>query len=326
MSKSHSAHGDVQSAGPVVSVLHNWATEQIFHDFEPGYDIGLVAADDAAGRARLRDTEVLVVALAPIDARLLDLAPRLRLVLNFGVGLDLLDMAALRARGVRVANTPGYNADVVAEHALMLLLVLSRGFVRSYLDLKMRGKWRGSGPWSWELKGKRLGIIGFGEVGKALARKARGLEMTVSAWNRRGDPRPPRDGVDFLNFTALLAASDALCVCAPLTAQTRGLVGRQALQAMKPGAVLLNVGRGAIVDQTALLEAVTSGHLRGAGLDVTDPEPLAPDDPLLGVDNIVITPHCAGTSTDTRARGRRRIYANIDRYARGDTLRGEVAP
>ena len=309
---------------PVVTVLRNRPTSEIFRRFEPGHDIGFASPNEAEGRERLRRTEILVVALTRVDAALLDLMPRLRLVQNFGVGVDLLDLAALHARGVRVANTRGYNADVVAEHALMLLLVLSRGFVPTYENLKQRGEWRGSGPWSWELKGRRMGIIGFGQVGRALARKAQGLEMTVCAWNRRGIARAPENGVRFLALDALLAGSDVLCVTAPLTDETRRLIDARALSALPDGAVLINVGRGGIVDQDALVTAVREGRLRGAGLDVTDPEPLPAGHALLGVDNIIVTPHCAGTSVDTRARGRDMVYENIGRFARGEPLLNEV--
>jgi len=311
---------------PVVTILRNAATAQIFRELPDNYDIAFAGAENAPDRQRLRNTEVLIVALTRVDAALLDLMPKLRLVQNFGVGLDLLDLQALRARGIQVANTRGYNADVVAEHAMMLLLVLSRGFVKPYLDLKQRGEWRGSGPWSWELKGKRLGILGYGHVGRALARKARCFDMTVEVWNRSGAARSSRDGIAWLSLDELLASTDALCITAPLTAQTRALIGREALARMKPGAVLVNVGRGPIVDQEALIEAVRTGRLRGAGLDVTDPEPLPPDHPLLSVDNIVVTPHCAGVSSDTRARGRAMVYDNIERFARGEPVRNRVEP
>lgn len=311
---------------PVVTVLRNAATAQIFRELPENYDIAFAGTEDARDRQRLRRTEILVVALTRVDAALLDLMPKLRLVQNFGVGLDMLDLETLRSRGIQVANTRGYNADVVAEHAMMLLLVLSRGFVKPYLDLKQRGEWRGSGPWSWELKGKRMGIIGYGEVGKALARKARCFDMTVQVWNRAGAARSSRDGIVLQPLSELLASTDALCITAPLTAQTRGLIGRDALERMRPEAVLVNVGRGAIVDQNALIEAVRGRRLRGAGLDVTDPEPLPPDHALLSVDNIVVTPHCAGASADTRARGRAMVYDNIERFARGEPVLNRVEP
>lgn len=305
---------------PVVTILRNTPTSQIFSELPPGYDIRLVAPGDPGAVSRFRQTQILIVALTRVDTALLDRMPRLRLVQNFGVGLDLLDLEALRTRDILVTNTRGYNADVVAEHAMMLLLVLSRGFVKSYLDLKMRGEWRGSGPWSWELKGRRLGILGFGQVGRTLARKAQAFDMSVQAWNRGETPRSAENGVSFLALDALLATTDALCITAPLSSQTRGLIGRAALSRMKPQSVLINVGRGPIVDQDALLDAVRTGQLRGAGLDVTDPEPLPPGHPLLAEDNIVVTPHCAGTSTDTRARGRALVYENIARYTRGEPL------
>lgn len=304
-----------------ITILRNRATEQIFRSLPDGYNIRFASRDDAAGAERLRETEILIAALAAVDRDLVAAMPRLRLVQSFGVGTDLFDLDALRERGILVANTRGYNADVVAEHAMMLTLVLSRSFVQPYLDLKQRGEWRGSGNRSWELQSKSLGILGFGRVGRALARKARAFDMRVAAWNRRpGTPRSPQDGVVFLALEGLLAQTDVLCITAPLTDETRGLIGARELARLKPGAVLINVGRGPIVDQDALIAAVQAGDLRGAGLDVTDPEPLPARHPLLQVDNIVVTPHCAGSSTDTRARGRRVVYENIDRYLRGQVL------
>lgn len=304
-----------------ITILRNGATEQIFSALPDGYDIRFAARDDGAGMQRLRETEVLVVALARVDRDLVEAMPRLRLVQNFGVGVDLLDLDALRERGIRVANTRGYNADVVAEHAMMLLLVLARGFVPSYLDLKQHGEWRSAGNRSWELRDKRLGILGFGGIGRALARKARAFDMNVAAWNRRPQaPRPPEDGVVFLPLDELLAQADALCVTAPLTPNTRGLIGARELGLLQPDAVLVNVARGAIVDQDALVACVRAGRLRGAGLDVTDPEPLPAGHPLLREDNVIVTPHCAGSSIDTRARGWRIVYENIDRYLRGEPL------
>lgn len=165
-----------------------------------------------------------------------------------------------------------------------------------------------------------MGVLGFGYIGKACARRAAGFDMRVIGWNRNPDrPRPPEAGVEFFPLDTVLRESDVLMIATPLSQQTRGLIGRDQLARMKPSAVIVNVGRGPIIDEAALAEAVESGRLAGAGLDVTAREPIEPDSPLLKVDNIVITPHYGGGSSDSRARGRIYIYDNVARYFRGET-------
>ena len=311
-----------------VTVLLNPVTQRAFELFPPGYDVAGVELSDPQAAERLRETEVLVTSgRIALDRALIQRMPNLRFVQTHGVRLDESDHAALADRRSPVARVQGSEAPRVAEHAMLLLLLLSRQCLRRCLDLKQRGEWRGAGEEAWELAGKTMAILGFGYIGRSVARKAQGFDMRVIAWNRDPDkPRPPADGVEFFPLETVLREADVLCIATPLSSQTRGLINAERLALMKPTAILVNVGRGEIVDQAALIDAVESARLAGAGLDVTTPEPLPPDDPLLKVDRIVITPHYAGGSRDSRPRARSYIYENVARYFRGETPLRLVTP
>lgn len=303
-----------------VTVLMDHITDKIYENFPEGYDVAGIQRSDPGADDRLRETEVLISCLTPVDPTTIDAMPNLRFVQVFGVGVDKLDLPALWERGVVVSNTLGHNAPSVAEHAMLLALVLCRQFVGPYLDLKQKGEWRGAGEQAWELAGKKMGILGLGHIGKSVARKAQGFGMKVVAWQRSPDrPRPPEDGVEFASLEDVLRTSDVLCIATPLSQQTRGLINAERLALMKPTAIIVNVGRGPIIDEAALIDAVENGRLAGAGLDVTAQEPCDPNDPLLKVDGIVVTPHYAGGSRDSRVRGRQYVYDNVARYFRGDT-------
>ncbi|HEX2172941.1 MAG TPA: NAD(P)-dependent oxidoreductase, partial [Dehalococcoidia bacterium] len=279
-----------------------------------------IRLDDPGAGARLAETEVIATALTSVDRAVIEAAPNLRLVQAFGIGVNRHDVLALAERGILIANTEGSNSVSTAEHGFMLALVLSRQFLRPYLDLKQQGAWRGAGEEAWELAGKTMAILGYGNIGRAVGRMARGFDMRVIAWNRRADqPRPPEDGVHFYPLEALLPEADVLYIALPLSRQSRGLIGAEQLALLKPSAILINVGRGPIVDEVALIDAVDSGRLAGAGLDVTTQEPLPPDSPLLKVDRIVVTPHYGGGSRDSLARMRRYVVENVVRYLRGET-------
>ena len=311
-----------------VTVLLNQVTQRAFEQFPPGYDVAGVELNDPKAADRLRETEVLITSgRISLDRALIERMPNLRFVQTHGVGVDKIDHAALAEHQILVANNQGSNAPSVAEHAMLLALVLSRQFLQPYLDLKQRGEWRGAGEEAWELAGKTMAILGFGAIGRSVAKKAQAFDMRVIAWHRDpAKPRPPEDGVEFFPLETVLGEADVVCIATPLSSQTRGLINAERLALMKPTAILINVGRGEIVDQAALIVAVESGRLAGAGLDVTTPEPLPPDDPLLKVDRIVITPHYAGGSRDSRPRARSYIYDNVARYFRGETPLRLVTP
>ena len=234
------------------------------------------------------DGVVMVMEQPALTARLIELAPRLRIACRFGAGYDNFDVPALTRRGIPLATTGNANADTVAEHAFYLMLALARHGPALERAVKS-GAWpRGFG--SVELRGRTCVIVGYGHIGRAVARRATAFEMKIVAV----DPNVP--GTEKL-ADALPQADFVVLACA-LTPETRGLIGAQALARIKPGAFLVNVARGPIVDEAALVAALEAGGLAGAGLDVLETEPPRPGHSLLARDNVVLTPH-VGAFIDT---------------------------
>ncbi|MBA4064090.1 MAG: D-glycerate dehydrogenase [Isosphaera sp.] len=240
-----------------------------------------------------------------VDAALLDRHPGVRVVSNFGVGVDHVDLRAAAARGIPVGNTPGILDGATADLAFALLLAAGRRVVEG--DRYARGphflRFDPSFMLGREVHGSTLGILGMGRIGRQVGLRARGFGMKVLYHNRtRSDEAEVAVGARYVGRDELLAASDYVVLTVPLTDQTRGLIGRAELALMKPTAVLVNVARGAVVDANALSEALAAGRLHAAALDVTDPEPLPRDHPLLKLDNVIITPHLGSASVETRRR------------------------
>jgi D-3-phosphoglycerate dehydrogenase len=251
--------------------------------------------------AQVGSVEALIPSMTPIAAALMDAAPRLRLIVQFGAGLEGVDQEAARARGIAVRNAPGLNAEAVAEHVAFLMLALARRLpehARSFASRVI-----GSPP-GRELAGKTLGIVGLGASGRALARLARAFGMRVIAVRRSPGASDP--DAEWLggpgDLDALLARSDVVSLLAPLDQSTRGLIDARRLALMKPSAFLINAGRGGLVDRAALVEALASRRIAGAGLDVFWDEPPDPADPLLAMDNLVATPHVAGVTVEALGR------------------------
>jgi glyoxylate reductase len=226
-----------------------------------------------------------------IDAQLLDRAPRLRAIANYAVGVDNVDLAAATARGIPVGNTPDVLTDATADLTFALLLAAARKLAEASAAV-------GAGDWpTWEpaahlgasVYGATLGIVGFGRIGQAVAKRATGFEMTVL---HTGD----------VSLPDLLRASDFVSLHCPLTDATRNLIDARALGAMKPTAILINTARGGIVDWRALRAALLDGTIAGAALDVTDPEPLPADHPLLRAPNLIVTPHIGSATRAARER------------------------
>ena len=217
--------------------------------------------------------------------------PDLRMITVCGIGVDAIDLAAAKELGIVVCNVPGRTAPIVAEHALALLLATARRVVYQTQQLR-RGEWRTRDNVC--LHGKTLGVVGAGAIGAAMARLGTAIGMRVQAWTFHPDPGRERElGVPFVPLDELLRTSDAISVHVKLTAETRGLLGPREFALMKPGALLVNTARGAIVDTSALVGALQSGRLGGAGIDVFDVEPLPADHPLLACEQVVLTPHVA---------------------------------
>jgi glyoxylate reductase len=262
-------------------------------------------------RAAVADAEGLLSLLTDrVDAALLDAAPRLRVVSNYAVGRDNIDLAAARQRGIAVGVTPDVLTGATADLALALLLAVARNLPQAAADVRA-GAWRTWEPARWlglELDGAELAIVGAGRIGRATARRAAAFGMRITLVGRHDD------------LHAALRRADVVSLHAPLTDQTRHLIDAAALAAMKPSAILINTARGGLVDQRALRAALLDGTIAGAGLDVTDPEPLAPGDPLLEAPNLLVLPHVGSATHVARERMAQRTVDNLLAGLAGEPL------
>jgi glyoxylate reductase len=252
----------------------------------PGRDQLLARAPELDG--------LLSLLTDPVDAELIEAAPRLRAISNYAVGVDNVDLEAAAARGIPVGNTPDVLTDTTADLAVALMLGISRHLVEGDAYVR-RGGWR-----TWEtglllghdLHGATVGIVGFGRIGQAVGRRLEGFGCEILHTSRSGGVR----------LEELLDRSDFVTLHSPLTPETRGLIGDEALARMKPTAYLVNTARGPIVDSEALGRALHAGRIAGAALDVTDPEPLPGEHPLLRAPNLLVLPHLGSATEATRAR------------------------
>jgi glyoxylate reductase len=240
-----------------------------------------------------------------VDAKLIDRLPRLRVISNFGVGVDHIDLAAAAARGIAVGNTPGVLEGATADLAFALLLAAGRRLVEG--DRYARGPdflhYDPSYMLGREVHDATLGIIGMGHIGEQVARRGRAFDMTVLYHNRHRRPAAETAlGARYVSRDELLGAADYVVLTVPLTPETRHLIGRAELARMKPTAILINVARGPVVDTAALTDALVARSIYAAALDVTDPEPLPRDHPLLRLENVIITPHLGSATEQTRQR------------------------
>ncbi len=236
-----------------------------------------------------------IAGLDAIDAEALKSADRLKVIARYGVGVDGVDLRAARERGIVVTNTPGANSVSVAELALGLMLSLARQIPEAAQAVH-EGKWpRYAGV---SLEGKTIGILGLGAIGRQLARRLMAFDCRVLAYDPLIDTNVARElGITMTEMDEVLAQADFVSLHLPLLAETRGLVGDAFLAKMKPAAFLVNTARGEIIDEAALLRALKSGHLKGAGLDAFAVEPPDPNNPLLGLPQVIATPHL-GAMTD----------------------------
>lgn len=239
-----------------------------------------------------------------IDAHLIAASStQLKVISQMAVGYDNIDAKAAQARSILVGNTPGVLTDATADLAFALLLTAARRIVEG-VEYIRKGNWRTWEPMALlggDLSGATLGIIGLGRIGEAVARRAKGFDMRIIAYSpSRNTADVSQLGIELTSLDSLLQQSDYVSIHVPLNTQTRGLINAEALRKMKPSAILINTARGPIVDQQALYEAVKSGIIGGAALDVTNPEPMASDDPLLSLPNVTIVPHIGSASLRTR--------------------------
>jgi phosphoglycerate dehydrogenase-like enzyme len=294
-----------------------------------GVALATLARDDDAERvAKLADAEIVVVAAYRFRADLIAAAKRLRFVQHQGVGYqDTIDLAALRGAGARLALTPEGTTDSVAEHTIMLMLAANRHL--SFADSELRqGRFHINRlrPVSRDLGGMTIGYIGMGRIAQGVAARLKafgvdGLYVDTLALDSAAEDRL---AVRRTTLADLYARADIVTLHCPLTAQTRGMIDRDALARMKPGAVLINTARGGLIDEAALVAALESGHLAAAGLDVFQSEPPSIGDRLLALPNVVLTPHVSAGTRDALGVKMRAIFANIQRFQGGLPLNNEV--
>jgi glyoxylate reductase len=282
-------------------------------------------------KQKIADCDGLVSLLTDrIDGELLDAGPRLKVVSNFAVGFNNIDVPAATARGVSVGNTPGALTDATADCAFMLLIAAARRLAEGILDAR-EGRWKTWEPVGYlgqDLAGKTLGVVGMGRIGAALAKRCRGgWDMTVLYYDLAANRQAEAElGARRVGLEELLRESDFVSVHAALTPENHHLIGATQFKRMKPSAVFVNTARGPLVDQKALYEALKAGTIFAAGLDVTDPEPPEPADPLLKLPNVVIAPHIASATFSTRD-GMAEICAdNLIAGVTGQPLRAWVNP
>ncbi|MCM0018709.1 MAG: 2-hydroxyacid dehydrogenase [Tagaea sp.] len=295
------------------------------------FDVVTLSTDgDDERLARIAECEVVICAATPLRRKFIERAASLRLVHHQGVGWqDTIDWQVLKERGIPLALTPEGTTEGVAEHTILLMLAAAKRL--SFADSELRaGRWhinalRGE---SRELAGKTIGYVGMGRIAQAVAERLAAFGCSGLYHDpvvRLAPALEARLGVATATFDEVLAKADVLTIHVPLTATTKGLIGPSAIARMKKGAILVNTARGGIVDETALAEALRSGHLLAAGLDVFETEPPASSNALLALPNAVLTPHISAGTRDAMERKMTAIFANIGRFYRGEPLANRVA-
>ena len=258
--------------------------------------------EDALSHAPSADA-LIVRSSTQVDAEFMQAAPNLKAVARAGTGVDNVDLAEASKRGIVVMNTPGGNTLAAAEHAFALMLSLVRHIPAAHQAL-VEGRWARSDYLGSELNGKTLGIVGFGRIGQEIAKRAQAFNMTVITHDPyispEADELADQLQIERVDLNTLLSRSDAVTLHAYLSDETRGMMNAERLAMMKRGAILINTSRGPLVEDAALAEAVRSGHLAGAGIDVYDVEPVPADNPLIGLTGIIHTPHLGASTIDAQ--------------------------
>jgi len=250
-------------------------------------------------------------------------APNLKVISNMGVGYDHIDTVAAKSRGIEVGNTPGVLSDTTADMTFALLLGAARNVVPSNGFVRSR-KWTFYDPnifWGQEIHHATIGIVGMGRIGYAVAKRALGFDMKVLYFkrNRRADWEEEL-GIEYATLDRLLESSDFVTLHPPMSSETHHLIGKKELVMMKPNAILVNIARGGVVDHDALYHALVNGEIAGAALDVTEPEPINTNHPLLSLDNILICPHLGSATVQTRMKMAQMAHDNLISGLNGDLL------
>jgi phosphoglycerate dehydrogenase-like enzyme len=287
-----------------------------------GFELIVATRDGPELAAALPDAQYIVCyPNLPMREDFYRAAPKLRLVQLLSAGYDSVDLAAAQRAKVPVSNNGGANAISVAEHSLMLMLTVARKVVWQHANVST-GRWRGNGPAPrmYELFGKTLGIVGLGTIGKKVARLARGFGMRVEYFDivRLSEDAEDALGVRFRLLRELIRNADVLSLHVPLNESTRHMIGADELALLKPTAILVNTCRGPVIDEGALTRALAANKFFGAGLDVFDREPPPADNPLLRLDNVVLTAHFAGPTWDNNVARFRNAFDNVQRVHRGE--------
>ncbi|MUT65832.1 D-glycerate dehydrogenase [Paenibacillus sp. NEAU-GSW1] len=290
----------------IASKVSSEVKEYLDQHCECEYWQGAEAITGAQLAERLADAEGLLVSGNAISERLLGSAPKLRVVSNVSVGYNNNDLNAMRSRGIIGTHTPYVLDDTVADLTLALMLAAARRVTELHNLVRSGGWQRGIGPslFGVDVHHAKLGIIGMGRIGEMVAKRAKfGFDMDVSYYNRNRKPEAEQKlGLSYLPLNELLAQSDFVVLLAPLTPETKRMIGAEQFTLMKPTAAFINVSRGENVDEAALVEALRSGTIRAAALDVYEKEPVSVDNPLLQLDNVVTLPHIGSATAATRNR------------------------
>jgi glyoxylate reductase len=272
---------------------------------------------------RIKDKQALVSLLTdPIDEEVINSAPNLRIIAQYAVGFDNIDLKAATKRGIYVTNTPEVLTETTADFAFALMLAVARRVVEA--DKYVRnGKWKVA----WhplmmlgeDVHGRTLGIVGLGRIGSAVARRAKGFDMKILYYDviRREDLEKEL-GIKYVDLETLLRESDFVTIHTPLTPETYHLIGEKQLRMMKKTAFLINTSRGKVVDQKALYKALKEGWIAGAALDVFEQEPISMDDPILELENVVLAPHIASATHETRSKMAEIVAENLLAFKRGE--------
>lgn len=289
-------------------VLYKALSAPLMARLQAQAEVTLIERLDAQGLAQLRDAlpsaHGLLGASLRLDASLLDLAPQLQAVASVSVGVDNYDIDYLTERRILLSNTPDVLTETTADTGFALILATTRRVVE-LANMVRAGQWQQNiGPrhFGSDVHGKTLGIIGMGRIGEALAQRGHfGFGMPVIYHSHSPKPAAEqRFGAGYRSLEALLQEADFICLTLPLTAETHGLISAPAFAQMRPESIFINISRGKVVDEAALIEALRNGQIRGAGLDVFEQEPLSADSPLLQLDNVVATPHMGSATHETR--------------------------
>jgi phosphoglycerate dehydrogenase-like enzyme len=286
-----------------------------------GYDMVVTSPGSADYKTAIADAEYLVGFVDMlVDEKLFTQARKLKLIQLLSAGYNNADVKAARKAGVPICNNGGANSVAVSEHALLLMLATSRQLVKQHANVAA-GRWRGNEPPKLhEIRNKTLGIIGLGSIGKKTARLALAFGMQVTYYDiaRLTEAEEDALGVRFRLFREILQESDLISLHVPLNDTTRHMIGAAELSEMQSAAMLINTSRGPVIDESALIDALSSGKIAAAGLDVFDEEPTSPDNPLLKLDNVTFTAHMAGPTYESHKARVRNAFDNVQRVTRGE--------